>query len=385
MRALGSGSTEPEVMMTIAPTRSHTRCLVLDRSSEFGCALQRAFRDDTNLSISAALNDPYAAIQFLRDKRPDVLLVDATMPNIEGALYLAEMVAPWPVSLVLSFTREEASLSKPTVADTLIRPGASIGQFVREQFDAIRRTLLNAAHRVPASNVSSNMEAIGRKLKVDAMLPPPVFANPKPQAKSDGQDLFAMGASAGGVEALNELLPRLPNGGPGTIVVQHIRDGYVKRFADRIAERCHADVAVAVDGEPLAAGLIRFAPAGKHTTVRATPDGFRIAVLDGPRISRHCPSVDVLFRSVAVAAGARASAAILTGMGDDGAQGLLEIKQSGGRTFAQDEESSLVYGMARAARAIGAVETEVPLSGLAAAMSQPANRAFDLSDHRHSH
>ena len=365
--------------MTIAPTRSRTRCLVLDSSEVFGRAMERAFRHDANLSVSAALTDPYAAIQILQDNRPDVLLVDATMSNIEGVLYLAEMVEPWPVSLVLSCTGQDFRPEQLTGIDTLIRPDVECDQFVRVHSDAIRRTLLSAAHKVPVLPVSSHADAFGRKLSVDAMLPPPETVGSRWQSKANGQDLYAFGASAGGVEALNELLPRLPNGGPGTIVVQHIRDGYVKRIADRIAERCHADVAVAVDGEPLGPGLIRFAPAGRHTTVQATPHGFRIAVLDGPRISRHCPSVDVLFRSVAAAAGARASAAILTGMGDDGAQGLLEIKQSGGRTFAQNEESSLVYGMARAAKAIGAVETEVPLSGLAAAMSQPVHRASNPS------
>jgi len=378
--------------MNMSLRESPLRILVLDRSVQFGQSMRRVFRDDSSVKIVAALNDPYTAIHLIGAERPDVLCLDAGMPNIEGVLHLAQVVSSDPVPLVLCFvsqTPEQGFLPKlngvlaadQNPADILIRPAARLDHFASENRLHIKSVFQTAAHRLPSSNTMSNMVPDHKKLSADAMLPPPgMMSDTGLGEKKPG--LLAIGASAGGVEALCDLLPDLPLDSPGTVIVQHIRDGYVKRFADRMAERCKADVAVAVDGEILAKGLIRIAPAGRHTAVRRTDDGYRIAVLDGPRISRHRPSIDVLFRSVATAAGSQASAAILTGMGDDGAQGLLEIRQSGGRTFAQDEPSSLVYGMARVAKAIGAVDEELPLPRLAAALAAERSaivRQRDLS------
>jgi len=177
--------------------------------------------------------------------------------------------------------------------------------------------------------------------------------------------VVCIGASTGGTEALREVLEALPANAPGIVVVQHMPESFTGAFARRLDGLCEVDVKEAADGDPVLRGHVLIAPGGKHLMLERQGARYHVAVKDGPLVSRHRPSVDVLFRSAARAAGTNAVGIIMTGMGDDGARGLLEMKQAGARTFAQDEATSIVFGMPKEAIARGAADKVVPLQSIA--------------------
>jgi len=177
--------------------------------------------------------------------------------------------------------------------------------------------------------------------------------------------VVCLGASTGGTEALREVLMALPATTPGVVVVQHMPENFTPAFANRLNTLCVVTVKEAEHGDPVLPGTVLIAPGGKHMMIERRGTRYFVAVRDGPLVSRHRPSVDVLFRSAATAAGTNAIGVIMTGMGDDGARGMLEMKQAGGRTFAQDEATSIVFGMPKEAIALGGVDRVVPLHHIA--------------------
>jgi two-component system chemotaxis response regulator CheB len=209
-----------------------------------------------------------------------------------------------------------------------------------------------------------------KKLTADAVLPPPTG-----RAMSRTTEMVVcLGASTGGTEALREVLEALPANSPGIVVVQHMPENFTRAFASRLNTLCEVDVKEAVDGDPVLRGHVLIAPGGKHTMLERQGARYHVSVRDGPLVSRHRPSVDVLFRSAARAAGSNAVGVIMTGMGDDGARGLLEMKQAGARTFAQDEATSIVFGMPKEAIARGAADRVVPLGAIARELLQATAR-----------
>jgi two-component system chemotaxis response regulator CheB len=200
-----------------------------------------------------------------------------------------------------------------------------------------------------------------KKLTADAVLPPP-----SGRAMSRTTEMVVcLGASTGGTEALREVLEALPANAPGVVVVQHMPENFTRAFAKRLNSLCEVDVKEAVDGDPVLRGHVLIAPGGKHLMLERQGARYHVSVRDGPLVSRHRPSVDVLFRSAARSAGSNAVGVIMTGMGDDGARGLLEMKQAGARTFAQDEATSIVFGMPKEAIARGAADRVIPLGTIA--------------------
>jgi two-component system chemotaxis response regulator CheB len=240
------------------------------------------------------------------------------------------------------------------------KPRLNIREFLHES--AI--VLVDAVRGAAQARVGSRRPVASPRLTADAVLP----ARPGPAGASSADRIVAIGASTGGTEALARLLPAIPHDGPGIVVVQHMPEGFTAAFAARLHGLCRLEVKEAAAGDRIRPGLVLVAPGNRHALVRRRGEGYEIELSDGPLVSRHRPSVDVLFRSVAQAAGPAGVGVLMTGMGDDGARGLLEMKEAGGATLAQDEASCVVFGMPREAIARGAADEVVSLDRLPSAI-----------------
>ena len=253
----------------------------------------------------------------------------------------------------------------------MTKPRINIREFLHES--AV--VFLDAVRGAAEARVGKRRLTASPRLTADAVLPP----RPGPGARVPADRIVAVGASTGGTEALTELLQKMPADAPGIVVVQHMPEGFTAAFATRLNGLCRMEVKEAADGDRVRPGLALIAPGNRHVLVRRRGDAYVIELSDGPLVSRHRPSVDVLFRSAAQAAGSGAIGVLMTGMGDDGAQGLVEMKEAGAQTLAQDEASCVVFGMPREAIARGAVDEVVALDGLAATILKRAARGAGAS------
>jgi two-component system chemotaxis response regulator CheB len=256
--------------------------------------------------------------------------------------------------------------------DVILKPRMGVADHLNEAKMRIRETVKGAARaRLRARAATARPNSPPAKLTADAVLPPPTG-----RAMSRTTEMVVcIGASTGGTEALREVLEALPANSPGIVIVQHMPESFTRAFAKRLNGLCQVDVKEAEDGDTVMRGHVLIAPGGlRHMMLERQGARYVVSVKDGPLVSRHRPSVDVLFRSAARNAGANAVGIILTGMGDDGARGLLEMKQAGARTFAQDEASSVVFGMPKEAIARGAHDKIIPLSSVARELLQATAR-----------
>ena len=295
---------------------------------------------------------------------------------MDGITFIRKLMAQCPVPVVMcSSLTEDGSETllqamEAGAVDVILKPRIGVADHLAEHNLQIRDAVKAASRaRVRGRPIRKPSEPQA-KLTADAVLPPPSGA----AMSRTTEMVVCLGASTGGTEALREVLEALPANSPGIVVVQHMPENFTRAFATRLNTLCEVDVKEAVDGDPVLRGHVLIAPGGKHTMLERRGARYHVAVRDGPLVTRHRPSVDVLFRSAARAAGSNAVGVIMTGMGDDGARGLLEMKQAGGRTFAQDEASSIVFGMPKEAIARGAAEKVVPLSAIARELLQAANR-----------
>lgn len=341
------------------------RAVVVDDSGLMRRLIKAALEAETGIEAVGLAEDVSSARRMIRALNPDVVTLDVEMPGMNGLEFLEKIMElrPMPVVMVSSHTAEgtDASLAalqmgavdvveKPRGVD----PNGPFGRTLREKVRLAARARVRA--RRPSRAPSAAMGA--------AAIPTRSFAQPAPavaRAAGRAPSLLAIGASTGGVAALTELLAGLPAQMPPIVITQHMPAGYTARFAGRLHERLGFDVAEARDGEPLRRGSVRIAPGDRHLQVQAGPNGFATRLGDATPVSGHCPSVDVLFGSVANAAGAGAAGVILTGMGRDGAAGLRAMRAAGARCLGQSERSCVVYGMPRAARQLGAVHEELDL------------------------
>lgn len=345
---------------------SPIKVLIVDDSASIRAALSSLISDDPGLALIAAVPDAFAAVEIMRKNLPDVMLLDLEMPKMDGLTFLRKIMAqrPLPVVVCSSYTNggSDASIraleygaigviAKPRLDTPAARREAAIqiGDALRAAAQTRRRAV---DHKVRESAAS----APGEKLTADAILP----ALP-PKKLPHAQPVIAIGASTGGTEALRVVLEALPADAPGIVVVQHMPENFTNAFARRLNGLCAIEVREAQDGDVVRPGLALIAPGNRHLLLRRSGSGYRVGVVDGPCVSRHRPSVDVLFRSTAQAAAENALGIILTGMGDDGAKCMLEMQASGAVTLAQDEESCVVYGMPREAVAHGGVTRTVSL------------------------
>jgi two-component system chemotaxis response regulator CheB len=312
--------------------------------------------------VVGTASDPYAAREKILRLRPDVLTLDVEMPRMDGLSFLEKLMRahPMPVLMVSSLTEKDC--------DTTIR-ALELGavDYVTKPHLNLRSGALEQADEIIAKVKLASQARVGRRLATTPHLlrSSPVISRSLMLRTTD--KVVAIGASTGGTEALVQVLTALPADCPGVVVVQHMPAGFTRSFAQRLDTLCRVNVKEAEDGDRVLAGHVLLAPGSFHMEVRRSGTETRARVFSAEPVNRHRPSVDVLFESCAQALGPNAVGIILTGMGADGARGLLSMLKAGARTIAQDEASCVVFGMPREAIALGAAEQVMPLSSIAAA------------------
>jgi two-component system, chemotaxis family, protein-glutamate methylesterase/glutaminase len=302
--------------------------------------------------------DPYVARDLIVQRKPDVVTLDLEMPRMDGITFLRKLMHyhPMPVVVVSSLTPAGGELALEALAagavDVMCKPGAAftVGDMAAELVEKVKA----AAH----------VDVARSRRAVSAATPAPPPAATTAMTRTTNQ-VLAIGASTGGTVALEVILRSMPHDAPGTVITQHMPEMFTRYFADRLNQLSRLHVKEAADGDSVVPGVALIAPGNKHMLLKRSGARYCVAVKEGPRVNRHRPSVDVMFRSVAQTAGRNAVGAILTGMGGDGAQGLLDMRRAGARTFAQDEATCVVFGMPKVAIEVGAAEKVVPLPSMA--------------------
>ena len=351
-----------------ARTERPLHVLVVDDSAVVRQTLTGLFALE-GMEASAAA-DPLIAMEKMTRQRPDVIVLDLELPRMHGLDFLAKIMEedPLPVVICSALTGEGTdtavrALEQGALA-VVTKPKIQIREFLHES--AV--VLVDAVRGAAQARVGKRRPSASPRLTADVVLPP----RPGPASGIPADRIVAIGASTGGTEALTALLQAMPPDGPGIVAVLHMPEGFTAAFAARLRGLCRIEVREAAEGDRLRPGVALIAPGNRHALVRRRGDAYEIGLSDGPLVSRHRPSVDVLFRSVAQAAGAGAIGVLMTGMGDDGARGLLEMREAGASTLAQDEASCVVFGMPREAIARGAAEEVVALDRLPAAILKRA-------------
>lgn len=347
------------------------RVLIVDDSASVRQALGQVLTADGDIEVVAAAADPFMAAKKIQEEVPDVITLDVEMPKMDGITFLRKLMSQHPIPVVMCSSLTEAGSEtlmqalEAGAVEVILKPKIAAADFLAESGARIRETVraaaqarLGAARRRP---VGSSTLGTAAKLTADAVLPPPTG---KAMAKTT-EMVVCIGASTGGTEALRELLEALPSNTPGIVIVQHMPEKFTAAFAKRLNGLCEVEVKEAVHGDPVLRGHVLIAPGDKHMMLERQGARYVVAVKDGPLVSRHRPSVDVLFRSAARSAGSNAMGVIMTGMGDDGARGMLEMHEAGAFNVAQDEATSVVYGMPKEAVAKGGVDRIVPLDHIA--------------------
>jgi two-component system chemotaxis response regulator CheB len=326
------------------------RVLIVDDSATMRSLIATVLKRDPEIEVVGEAGDPLEAREAIKRLNPDVITLDVEMPNMNGIDFLEKIMRlrPMPVVMVSTLTVRGAEATMEALELGAIDCVAKPSTGGLEGFQDLPFKVKAAA------------KARVRPLRATASAPHPAPLEHTP----DGR-VIAIGSSTGGVEALIAILSRFPANCPPTMITQHMPATFTKSFSERLDRLCAPKVAEAQDGAALEIGHVYVAPGGEHHLEVIGSGALRCRLSDGPTVNGHRPSVDVLFHSVAKAAGRRAVGAILTGMGRDGAEGLLAMRQAGARTFGQDEASSVVYGMPKAAFEIGAVERQAPLDRLA--------------------
>ncbi|PTY02439.1 chemotaxis response regulator protein-glutamate methylesterase [Opitutaceae bacterium EW11] len=344
------------------------RVLVVDDSASVRQALTSVLSTDPEIEVIGAAADPFVAVQRIAEQVPDVITLDVEMPRMDGLTFLDRIMAQHPIPVVICSTLADAgsqtalaALDKGAV-DIITKPKLGTRQFFHESCIRICDTVKSAALAGRRGHVAPKPARVPPKLNADALMPKP---NSGAMVQTT-EKIVAIGASTGGTEALRVVLEALPADSPGIVIVQHMPEVFTARFAERLNGLCRVGVKEAADGDTVLRGQALIAPGNKHLMLRRSGARYFVEVRDGPFVNRHRPSVDVLFRSVARYAGQNALGVILTGMGDDGAKGLREMRDAGAATFAQDEASCVVFGMPAEAIKLGGACRVLPLSHMAA-------------------
>jgi two-component system chemotaxis response regulator CheB len=347
-------------------TKERLRLLVVDDSAVMRQAMIAICRRDPAIEVSVAA-DPIIAKNKMRSSRPDVILLDIEMPRMDGLTFLRQLMATDPIPVVICSalagrgTQTALKALEEGAVEIVAKPRVALHDFLTESTEMFIETIRAAAHARPRPRRPSIV--IEKRLSPDVILPAA-----RPSLARTTRKVVAIGASTGGTEALREILEGMPGDAPGMVIVQHMPEVFTAAFAQRLNQTCRMEVKEAADGDRIFDGRALIAPGNRHVLVRRDGAEYRVQLNDGPLVSRHKPSVDVLFRSVAQAAGSNAIGVILTGMGNDGSTGLLEMRNAGAVTFAQDEASCAVFGMPREAIARGAVQSIHSLSAMGAAI-----------------
>ena len=344
------------------------KVLIVDDSAIVRKILSETINAEKDMEVIATAPDPFVARDKILALKPDVLTLDIEMPRMDGLTFLKKLMHfhPLPVIVISSLAQSSCDVSLEALrigaVDVLAKPGGpySIG----ELRDALPTKLRAAAQSRVRKAVAVAAPAVR----------PPAVAAPMHQAGFDSHMIIAIGASTGGTEAIHDVLIQMPATSPGMVITQHIPKLFSAAFAQRLNRVCAIEVKEAADGDDVGPGRALVAPGDFHMVLRRVGSGYRVQLQDGPKVCYQRPAVDVMFASVAAAAKDNAIGVLLTGMGSDGAQGMLSMRKAGASTIAQDEASCVVYGMPREAVRLGGAERVLPLSSISGAILNEASR-----------
>ncbi len=345
------------------------RVLVVDDSAVVRQTLQEILNSDPQIEVIATASDPYVAAERIQQIVPDVITLDVEMPRMDGITFLQKIMSQHPIPVVIcsSLAGKGADTTLKALecgaVEIIEKPKMGTKQFLQESKTLICDAV-KAAYLVKVKKIGP-VRVVQRKLTADAVIAKPVFSKAMVQTT---EKVVVVGASTGGTEALRIFLEALPSTAPGMVIVQHMPENFTSSFARRLDSLCAITVKEAENNDTVIRGRALIAPGNKHCLLKRSGARYYVEIKDGPLVSRHRPSVDVLFRSAARYAGSNAVGMIMTGMGDDGASGMLEMKQAGAYNIAQDEATSVVFGMPHEAIKKGAVDRVLPLQAFAGAI-----------------
>jgi two-component system chemotaxis response regulator CheB len=344
--------------------KSKIRVLIVDDSAVVRQTLAFVLASDPEIEVIGTAGDPYVAAERIAEQVPDVITLDIEMPRMDGITFLQKIMTQHPIPVVIcSSLAEEGTQSaiealENGAVEIVTKPRLGVRQFLEES----RTTICDAVKAAAGARVQSLRPArrVEPKLTADAVLAPASSAMARTTEK-----VVMIGASTGGTEALKTLLEALPPDTPGIVIVQHMPELFTRAFASRLDGLCAITVKEAESGDTVLRGRALIAPGNHHLLLQRSGARYYVEIKEGPLVCRHRPSVDVLFRSAARYAGPNAVGVILTGMGDDGARGMLEMKQAGATTIAQDEATCVVFGMPKEAIKMNGVDKVMPLDSIA--------------------
>ncbi len=354
---------------------SKIKVMLVDDSAVVRQVLQQVLERDSDIQVIGAAADPLFALTRMQREWPDVIVLDVEMPRMDGITFLKKLMAehPTPVVMCSSLTVKGAQTTLHAMAAGAVaivaKPAVGVKEYLADASnDLVREVKAAAQANMRNVRVRSPMpqQPVAAKLSADAVL----AAAPQATRHKTTEQIVAMGTSTGGTQALEEVLTRLPRTSPAIVIVQHMPEKFTAAFAQRLDGLCQIEVKEAADGDLVLPGRALIAPGGRHMVLKRSGFRYQVSVMKGPPVNRHCPSVDVLFRSVAQVAGRNALGIIMTGMGDDGARGLKEMRVAGSATLGQDEATCVVYGMPKEAMKMGSVERELALDAIPGAIQE---------------
>lgn len=351
------------------------KVLIVDDSAVVRQTLAKILESDPDIEVIGMAQDPFVAAERIKTLVPDVITLDVEMPRMDGITFLQKIMTQHPIPVVMCSTLttrgSETALKAMEygAVEIITKPKMGTKDFLEESririCDAVKAAAMSNVKRIsrtPRSAAAAPTNKVAPKLTADAMLPPPTKSHAMSQTT---EKVVIVGASTGGTEALRVFLESMPVNAPGIVIVQHMPENFTKAFANRLDTLCRINVKEAENNDSVVRGRALIAPGSKHALLKRSGARYYVEVKDGPLVSRHRPSVDVLFRSAARYAGANAVGVIMTGMGDDGARGMKEMKEAGAYNLAQDEKSCVVFGMPKEAIKHGGVDNVLPLDKLA--------------------
>ncbi len=355
--------------MVSVKKRGRVKVLIVDDSAVIRQTLEKVLESDRDIEVIGTAADPYIAAQKIEKEIPDVITLDVEMPRMDGLTFLKKIMTQHPIPVVICSALTEKGAETTLKAmelgavDIIQKPRLGAKGFLEES--KIRITdAVKAASKAKLHLLKRSFIDVPPKLTADVVIP-----KARSRAMIQTTDrVVVLGASTGGTEAIRLFLESLPHDAPGMVIVQHMPENFTKAFASRLDSTCKVTVKEAENGDSVIQGRVLIAPGNLHTMLKRSGAKYYVQVREGPLVSRHRPSVDVLFRSAARYSGSNTIAIIMTGMGDDGAKGMLEIREAGGYTIAQDEASCVVFGMPKEAIKLDAVKKVVSLNSLSPAL-----------------
>lgn len=351
--------------------RKKIKVLIVDDSAVVRQILTQVLEKDPQIEILGVAADPIFAMNRMKKEWPDVIVCDVEMPRMDGLTFLKKIMQerPTPVVICSSLTTKGAQTTIQAMAFGAVaivtKPQMGVKSYLEDRSNELVREVKTAAMANLANVRATPQLSVSPKLDADAVL-----SSQAVKLNRTTDRIVALGTSTGGTQALEAVLKCLPRTSPGIVVVQHMPEKFTAAFAERLNTVCQVEVKEAATGDRIINGRVLIAPGGKHLCVVRNGAQYQTDIKAGPPVNRHRPSVDVLFRSVAQHAGKNALGIIMTGMGDDGAKGLLELKNTGAPTIGQDEKTCVVYGMPKEAMKLGAVGKEIPLQDIPSAIME---------------